>query len=215
MSQDKLSTDAAAMLERQDIERTANQSTVEIKLDDTNKVRFPGYPYSFRALNKKIIVSIDVWKSGYDCKICKGVGKIHIICDCEQNAHPGTKYALDEPEPAKKLMKCPSCNGDYEAARKNIDCVACNGKGALLKIPETSQKIPTTGVVVSIGSRIKLDKLGFKLGDRIAFGPYAGTLVPVKSGLMFKVLDWNQAWFVVEGADELAAFDFITIGTPE
>ena len=70
------------------------KSMQEITLDGTNKVSFPGYPYTFRALTEKILVSIDIFKSGYECRECKGKGKIEV------------KQGRDE-----TYVKCAKCNG--------------------------------------------------------------------------------------------------------
>jgi hypothetical protein len=53
--------------------------------------------------------------------------------------------------------------------------------------------------------------LNFDIGDRILFGPYAGNMIPTKAGTVFKILDWNQAWCRIDGAEDLGAFDFITL----
>jgi co-chaperonin GroES (HSP10) len=151
------------------------KSSQEIKLDDTNKVSFPGYPYTFEALNEKILVSIDIFKSGYECKVCQG----------------------------KKTV-------EIKQGRETVQetCSACKGIGASLILPDTSKKLPTHGVVVSMG-RIAREKADFKVGDRVLFGEYTGTMLPTKAGLMFKYLDWYGGVIKIEGANELAAFDFI------
>jgi co-chaperonin GroES (HSP10) len=192
------------------------QSTTELVLDGSNKVAFPGFPYKFEALGKKIIVSIDVFRSGYECKICKGKGKIDIRCVCEDH-RPGYKYSLlelkefegSEIYTAREMMYCPQCLGHPENKRRTISCEPCKGHGTLIEIPDTSKNLPTTGVVVSIGAGVKLEKIKYKVGDRVIFGPYAGSMIPTKAGLMFKVLDWNQVWCRIEGGEDLAAFDFV------
>lgn len=207
---------AREMLER----ATENLSPTELVLDNSNKIGFPGYPYLFEALGKKIIVSIDIFKSGYECKVCKGRKKTETICVCETYDHPGLRYSNEEiatirenlgsdVSDARAALPCPECKGDYISMRRVETCTACKGLGAVLILPETSRNLPTSGVVVSIGNRVNLEKLGYKVGDRILFGPYAGSMIPTKAGLLFKILDWNSAWCRVEGADELGAFDFV------
>lgn len=162
------------IFERAEAENKA-KSAQEIKLDNSNKVSFPGFPYTFEALHEKILVSIDIFKSGYECKECKGTGKIETKIGREAGF---------------------------------IDCASCNGRGALLVLPENSKNLPTTGVVVSMG-RIAKEKADYKIGDRILFGAYAGTMIPTKVGLMFKYMDWNLGVLRIEGAEDMAAFDFI------
>jgi len=198
----------------------AEKSTTEIVLDDTNEVSFPGFPYKFEALGEKILVSIDVFKSGYECKRCKGQKNVQHLCGCETNGHAGLRYGKEDIDAIKESlgdevanvrapMPCPDCEGKPETQRFSETCPDCKGLGALLHLPDSSKNLPTTGVVVSMGSKCEPEKLGFKTGDRILFGPYAGSMIPTKAGLMFKILDAVQAWCKIRGGEDLAAFDFI------
>lgn len=70
---------AAELVERQAREKAeAAQSVQEITLDESNKISFPGYPYTFEACGEQIIVAIDLFKDGNECKGCKGKGKIEV-----------------------------------------------------------------------------------------------------------------------------------------
>jgi co-chaperonin GroES (HSP10) len=214
-----LAEGAVEVLERTEKEKE-DLSTQELQLDGSNKIRFPGYPYIFEALGEKIIVSIDVFKSGYECKVCKGKKRTKSVCECERNEHPGLRYSIeeidivrssisDEIARARSQMACPECKGDYVAARHDSICPSCKGIGAVLVLPDTSKNLPTTGVVVSMGSQCNKEKLGYGIGDRILFGPYAGSMIPTKAGILFKILDAANAWCVIEGAEEMGQFDFI------
>jgi co-chaperonin GroES (HSP10) len=196
-----------------------DKSAQTITLDGSNVIQFPGYPYTFEALGEKIIVSIDIFKSGYECKRCLGKRKIEEQCVCETSDRPGFKYSQTMIVEFNKLgggggdarenIKCPECNGDYLLARKAFDCPDCKGRGAMIIIPETSKNLPTTGVVVSMGSQCDKDKLAYKLGDRVLFSPYAGTMIPTKAGLMFKTMESTAPMAKIGGGSDLAAFDFI------
>ena len=52
------------------------ENTQEIVLDGSNKVTFPGFPYEFTAIGEKVLISLDQFKSGYECATCKGTGKV-------------------------------------------------------------------------------------------------------------------------------------------
>jgi co-chaperonin GroES (HSP10) len=69
-------------------------SAVEIVLDSTNEVSFPGYDYKFRALGETILVSIDIFRTGYECKDCEGKGKVTVKVNREDHT-----------------ANCPRCNG--------------------------------------------------------------------------------------------------------
>lgn len=195
-------------------------STTEITLDKSNKVAFPGFPYLFEALGEKILVSIDVFKSGYECKECKGKKVLQLRCNCERQGHAGLKYSDEELETikqtlgdsvslARQALPCDECIGDFLSKRVEVTCPYCKGIGATLIIPDTSKILATTGVVVSMGSLCNPEKLKFNIGDRIVFGPYAGNMIPTRAGLAFKILDASQAWCRIEGGDDLSAFDFV------
>src|SRR3974390_137408 len=149
--------------ERIDAEN-ASKSTTELILDNSNEVSFPGFPYKFESLGEKILVSIDVFKSGYECRKCKGKKSIHILCNCEASGHAGVRYGPDEIQTIKESlgedvanarvnMPCPECNGNYISVQHDETCPECKGLGALLHLPVNSKNLPTTGVVVSIGSQ--------------------------------------------------------------
>lgn len=225
MGQQELGNNAAELMKRIEDENRA-KSCQEIILDGSNVVTFPGYPYGFEALNEKILVSIDVFKSGYECKTCLGEKRIQTHCICEDHDRPGFKYSneqlgyvsesLGEKVAAgRRAVLCPECEGMFGERRSDVECPTCHGVGALLVLPDSSKNLPTTGVIVSMGKKAatELDKEGIHLGDRVLFGAYAGTMIPTQAGLMFKYMDWYLAVMKITGADGLAAFDFIL--TPE
>lgn len=107
MTQQSLAEAAVEVMKRVEDENRA-KSSVEVKLDGSNKVEFPGFPFTFRALNEKILISIDIHKTGYECKECKGTGKIEVkqgreavLTEC--SACEGRGGLLVLPETAKNL----------------------------------------------------------------------------------------------------------------
>src|ERR1017187_1653572 len=218
MAHEKLVFDAVKLMERIDSENQA-KSAQELILDDSNEVAYPGFPYSFEALGERILVSIDVFKSGYECKQCQGKGRIKYNCPCENGDRPGMRYTNEQIETlrtdlgddiaiVRANMLCNECHGDFIGKRVDIECPSCKGRGATVLLPDESKNLPTTGVIVSMGPAAE-EKSGLKRGDRILFGAHAGSMIPTKAGLMFKYMDWYQAALKIKGADGLSAFDFI------
>jgi hypothetical protein len=82
----------------------------------------------------RIVVVEDEFRSGYECATCGGTGNIK-CADCS-----------DGTSAVNPLIKCKSCAGTTW-----ILCADCGGKGALLVIPEQSERRPTTGTIVSVG----------------------------------------------------------------
>jgi len=221
MAQEELARGAVSIIERIEEENRA-KSLQKVELDGSNKVSFPGFPYTFRALNEKILVSVDVFKSGYECRVCKETGKLKKFCECETSGRPGKKYTTDQIAEIKETLGhdiaaarthvlCPECQGNYMSKREEVTCSACKGTKVILELPGTSKSQPTTGVIVSMGHKAKdhLEAEGIKLGDRILFGAYAGTMIPTKAGAAFKYMDWYLAVVKIEGAENMAAFDFV------
>lgn len=216
----KLQSEAIAVLDRLDKEREDLRAQ-EIIIDGSNKVSFPGYPYTFTAVGEKILISVDIFKTGYECKICNGRKKLEIKCICEDTSdRPGYKYstamleAFDQDNrKAREEIKCSECKGDYISARQTVKCSACKGKGAILLFADQSRKLPTTGRIVSIGNLARIlierDSWEYKLGDKVLFGEHVGEFIPTKAGILLKILDYNQVRLKVEGAGDLDAFDFI------
>jgi hypothetical protein len=169
------------------LERVANDTQFEtgsnekIILDDSNVVQFPGFPYTFQAVGERVLVSVDIPLTGYECKVCKGKKKIEI--KGEFVVGEGRKTTFEE-------------------------CPECHGIGGLIVLPSESKRLPTHGVVLSMGAKAQAEA-EFKVGDRVLFGEHTGTMIPTAAGLMFKYFDYYGVALKIGGAADLAAFDFI------
>lgn len=158
-----------------------HENAQEIVLDGSNSVSFPGFPYQFTAIGDNIIVSLDQFKSGYECKTCKGKGKV-----------------IRKEGREDMIETCPTCEG------KTV------GKGGII-IPDTAKVLASSGVVVSMGAKAQKECTEYKVGDRVLFGFHSGSMIPTKAGIMFKRMEYYQAWIRVDGAEDLGAFDFILL----
>lgn len=175
-----------------------HENAQEIVLDGSNSVSFPGFPFTFTALGEKILVTLDQFKSGYECKTCKGAGKV-------------------TSKVTGNLVVCSDCDG------KSVK------EGGLI-IPDTAKMLANSGVVVSMGDKAMKDTrhvyynkwyerfmfwkakkytYDFRLGDRVLFSAHAGSLIPTRAGIAFKYMDYYQPIAKVDGAEDLASFDFI------
>jgi len=207
---------ARELVEREVI-ATQTKNTIVLE-DGSNKASIPGYPYAFLAHWDKVLVSVDIFKSGYECRECKGVGRIKSHCSCEDTDRPGYKYTKSqlaefssafgsEVSAGRAEIVCSNCAGFYHNHRIDITCPECKGKKSLLEIPDTSKVLPTTGVIVSRGEDVRSC---FKLGDRVLFGAYTGIMIPTKApGICFKVLRDIELLCTIEGGEDMAAFDFV------
>lgn len=80
--------------EADDASKYDTGSIESIVLDQSNEVNFPGFPYTFRAIGEKILVSIDIPLTGFECKTCNGKKKIEVKEGRES-----------------KFETCPDCKG--------------------------------------------------------------------------------------------------------
>ena len=207
----------------------------EIVVDGQNVVELQQLGISLMAVEDKIIVMFDDYKSGYECKNCKGKG---IAEGCEVCANSGKdRFGQD----------CKFCLGKGKDYKKR--CTECKGKGHLIFIPETAKSLPTTGVVVSMGPETRamiltknilenkklqknyagtpkydeylailadleadLKETPIRLGARVIFGPYVGTLIPFKGNIKLKIMRVHEPLAVLFGKDT-ASRDFIDYET--
>lgn len=158
----------------------------EIVHDGFNVVELTSLGIKLESIEDKIIVMMDNYKSGYECKTCNG-NKVIV-----------TKSIVE---------------GGKD---KEETCPDCNGQGAILLIPEISKSLPTSGVVVSVGEKCRCmqgdEKSKIRLGARVIFSPHIGTLIPFKGNIKLKIMREHEPLAIMYGADA-AARDFIDYDT--
>lgn len=123
----------------------------------------------FAAYGDRMLVIEDEFRSGYECRACGGRGKRA----CGQCAGSGS-YLRGE-----RSFKCAECEGEGIVA-----CNECGGKGALLIVPDTAQRRPSTGRVVSIGNDVRY----FGVGDNVLYSNFAGHAMDIPMGERTMVL---------------------------
>lgn len=199
----------------------------EILVDGQNVVELEKLGISLMAVEDKIIVMFDDFKSGYECKTCGGVGKVYGCSVCDNSG----KDRFDQ--------ECKICKGSGKAYQ--LSCPDCKGKGGILVIPETAKSLPTTGVVVSMGPdtpamihtknlreniklrdsytgtdtydkqqlvvddcKQRLAEIPVRLGSRVIFGPHVGTMIPFKGNIKLKIMRVHEPLAVLFGKDTSA-----------
>lgn len=210
---------AAEMLNRGTAVQSTNTGSTIVVADGKNSVSIPGFPYEFEAFGDKILVAVDIFKSGFECKECGGSGRIKWNCPCESTDRPGYRYSKDQIKEfettinsnvakARSCQVCPTCEGNYKGARVDKECPACKGIGSTIIVPDSSKTLPTTGVIVSVGDDVKSSRV--KNGERVLYGAYSGTMVPTKVvGVSFKFLREHEILGFIQHGEELGAFDFV------
>lgn len=189
---------------------TQHQPVVGFTSDGVAK--FEVGPLKFWALGDRVIIEEDLFRSGYECSKCEGRCKVKCP-DCEgkgKRTTTVTTFVTEEgkPEQVSVEKKCSSCEEGY------ITCPQCSGKGGILVTPETSQRRPTSGVVVSAGLSCKT----LKVGDSVLFSNFAGYVVdldragsPVTLRILHETeilagMDGHLTLTNLRGKSEIAAF---------
>lgn len=132
------------------------------------------------ATEDKILILIDKFRSGYECKDCNETGT-YISCQCERDKTPG-RYINGRVDKA-----CPYCEGSelIRNERRGRDrCSSCNGTGTTLKMPENTRGIPTSGIIVSVGPLCK----SRRVAERVLFGSHTGYFIPFKGNAKIRCM---------------------------
>jgi co-chaperonin GroES (HSP10) len=135
-------------------------------------------PLKMWALGDRVLIQEDEFKSGYECNHCGGSGKAN-CGDC------GGRGAYLVKGVDRKCSQC--VNGA-------VICPECNGKGGLLVAPETSQRRPTTGRIVSLGEECKV----LKLGQSILYSNFSGYVIDLKP-VVLRILHESEVLCALEG----------------
>lgn len=156
------------------------------------------------AVEDKILILIDKFRSGYECKDCNETG-IYSTCECEREGTPGRKIR------GKINKTCPFCDGSEETRnnRRGKTCgIPCNGTGSTLTLPENARAIPTSGVIVSIGPLCKTREIG----ERVLFGAHTGYYLPFKGNAKIRVMREDEPMCKIHAIDNnMVLGDFIQI----
>lgn len=158
-----------------------------IMIDNTNTYKLGDLTFS--AKGDRIIIREDEFKTGYECTRCGGATAVS--CD----ACTGTGLS-----PTTKHARCSTCAGT-----KKVICPQCEGKGGLLIAPETSQRRPTTGVIVSVGPTCK----DSHVGDGVMYSNFAGYVVDLAdagSPVTLRILHETEVLCGMEGQLQLRSF---------
>jgi len=149
------------------------------------------------AIEDKILILIDKFKSGYECKDCNETG-IYAACPCSIRGEFGIK------ENGK------ACSFKDACTRQIIGntCLTCKGTGTTLALPENARAIPTSGVIVSLGPLATKRKLG----ERVLFGAHTGYYLPFKGTAKIRCMRQDEPLCLIHAIDNTQTLgDFIQI----
>lgn len=166
-----------------------------------NTLMILGGKIGLEATEDKIIIVLDKFKSGYECKTCSGEGSIK-ACPCVTSGTPGVN-AMGR--------VCKYCQGDpvsvIPKGNNDVTCPDCKGAGSTIIIPEAFKSLPTSGVIVSVGELCTKRKIG----DRVLFGAHTGYFLPFKGNIKIRCMRETEPLCLIYAVDtnEMALGDFI------
>lgn len=149
------------------------------------------------AIEDRILIQLDKFKSGYECKDCNETG-VYAACECTRRGTFGEK------ENGK------TCHFKDACSRQTVGevCKTCNGTGSTLTVPETARAIPTSGIIVSIGPAVTKRKVG----ERILFGAHTGYFLPFKGNAKIRVMREDEPLCLIYSTDNTKQLgDFIQL----
>jgi len=156
----------------------------DITLDNANAVELVDLKIRLEAIEDKIIVMMDKYKSGYECTACGGTGKVRanqfeLIPSQTCEVCRGRGGILVIPEVSKSLPT----------------------SGIVVSLGEKTR--------TRQGDETAL----IKLGTRVIFSPHVGTLIPFKGNVRLKIMREHEPLAIMYGADA-AARDFMDYDQP-
>lgn len=155
---------------RADKEQRAKYS-VDYSIDEEkNTVLVVGGKIALRAIEDKVIILLDKFKSGYECTMCSGSGEGRRCIDCVNGVN-------------SRGFKCKVCDGDTDRWIGKT-CPQCNGRGSTIIIPDSAKALPTSGIIVSIGPDCKKRRVG----ERVVFGAHVGFFLPFKGNVRLRMM---------------------------
>lgn len=161
-----------SMLEPQP-ELVDRPSTILNTTQEDNIIFIVAGKLGLEAIEDKILILIDKFKSGYECKDCNETG-IYSGCDCARNREFGVN------------ANGKSCSFREACSKQELGtpCKTCNGTGQTLVMPENARAIPTSGVIVSKGPKCKIREIG----ERVLFGAHTGYYLPFKGAAKIRCM---------------------------
>jgi co-chaperonin GroES (HSP10) len=155
------------------------------------------------ATDDKIVVVEDRFTNGSECRSCGGTG--------ESNTECGLCHGVgEEPIQGGFIVQCRACGGTGHKP-----CEACNGEGYpknVIITPQTAQRRPSTGTIVSVGPLVGKrymeypleegdDKKGYitkpaivdfgteyYVGDRIIYSNFAGVAIELRQKTVIRIM---------------------------
>jgi hypothetical protein len=181
-----------------------------IKLDKVNVISLEHLGVAFQAIEDKIIVLMDAFVTGYECKKCHTSGRIEstvvqgATTECPDCKGKGVTLVI--PEIAKSL---PST---AVVVSMGPDTPAMRSQKRLAETKEYIKDMIERDVEEDSNEYIdaqedlrtyteELKNIPVQLGTRIVFNPHVGTLLPMKGNVQLKIMKVHEPLCIIFGND--------------
>lgn len=165
----------------------------EVKHDTLNVIELADLGVSMEAVADKIMILVDSYKSGYECKECGGTGRIKSsivegatsqCADCK-----GKGVTLVIPDNAKSMPSTGvivSMGPDTKFMKIKEDLKECKSFYEPDQVKEHEDK---------------LAQMPIQVGARVCFGVHVGTKIPLKGNIILVVMRENEPLCRIFGSD--------------
>lgn len=155
-------------------------NNIEVKEDKLNVLEISDLGISLEAVADKIIILVDGYKSGYECKTCSGTGRV------ESPIVSGAKTDCSDCKGKGKLLEIP----DTAKSMPSTGVVVSMG-------PDTKfmryKKANAT--------EEELNNIGIQIGTRVVYGIHVGTPIPIKGNIKLRIMRENEPLCRIFGSD--------------
>lgn len=186
---------------------TVNQKSGEdIEYNKYTLITTLSGPFILEALETRLIIHEDKYKTGYECKECSGDGYL-VNHECPMCVGRDKIKGYEDIKPdTNEGVPCRLCNTgrgmwDINSGHGFRTCDACEGKGAWIVVPQQSERRPTSGVIHSVGPGVVNPKL--RPGVRVLYTIFAGTAIDFKGRGVCRIMHENEIMGIIYGQANL------------
>jgi len=164
-------------------------SPVELKQDSLNVIDLTEVGVSMQGISDKIIILVDEYKSGYECKTCGGTGQVASVIN------PDIKRTCDNCKGKGLTLVIP----DTAKSMPSTGVIVSMG-------PETefmrAQRTWKFYILQFFNVHKKfLNSIPVQIGTRVVFGVHVGTKIPIKGNIKLTIMREKEPLCIVFGSD--------------
>lgn len=166
---------------------TRKEKESQITFDGANVAQLTDLGINLEAIEDKIIILLDRYKSGYECKECDGKGTVR------------QKIGREDVD-----VQCPTCRGIGHTVIIPQNAKSLPTSGIVVSLGEGTKAMKA----FVAKDKEAFDACKIKIGTRVIMSPHVGTMLPFKGNVRLKIVREHEPLAIMYGADT-AARDFL------